>query len=486
MNDAEQELLEEIVKFDKDPVGFAKFIYPWGEGDLETSKGQRAWQREVGEDIRNHLSDKKTRFTPLLIAVASGHGIGKSADIAQIVHWAMSTCEDTKVVVTANTETQLRTKTWPEISKWFRLGINSHWFNVTATAVAIIQKSHERSWRADAITWSINNTEAFAGLHNKGKRIVVIFDEASSIADKVWEVTEGALTDEDTEIIWIAYGNPTRNNGRFRDCFARFKHRWKCRQIDSREVEGTNKAQIEKWIDDYGIDSDFVKVRVRGIFPTTSFKQFISTEDVDRAYGKTLELKSYDWAPKIITLDPAWEGDDELVIGIRQGLSFRILKILPKNDNDVFIANILADFEDEEDADAVFIDGGYGTGIVSVGRTLKRNWLLVWFSEKSADEGCLNKRSEMWKQMRDWLKEGGAIPNDPILRDEIIAPETVPRLDGKLQLESKKDMKSRGVPSPNRADALALSFAHSVSAKNIRKKKRELTYGSGTPSGWMG
>ncbi len=487
MNDAENDLLEEISSFDKDPVGFAEFAYPWGEDDLESSKGQRDWQRDVGADIRDHLNNPKTRFTPLLIAVASGHGIGKSADIAQIIHWAMSTCEDTKIVVTANTETQLRTKTWPEISKWFRLAINAHWFNVTATAVASVQKSHERSWRADAITWSINNTEAFAGLHNKGKRIVVIFDEASSIADKVFEVTEGALTDENTEIIWIAYGNPTRNNGRFRDCFARFKHRWKYRQIDSRDVEGTNKAQIDKWIEDYGIDSDFVKVRVRGIFPTTSFKQYISTEDVDRAYGKELSPENYKWAPKIITLDPAWEGDDELVIGLRQGLSFRILKTMAKNDNDVFVANILADFEDEEEADAVFIDGGYGTGVVSVGRTLKRTWQLVWFGEKSFDEGCLNKRAEMWKNLKEWLKEGGSIPMDPVLRDEIIAPETVPRLDGKLQLEAKKDMKSRGVPSPNRADALALSFAYSVSSKNLkRNKKRELTYPQGGGNNWMG
>ncbi len=486
MSDSESELLEEISTFETDPVGFAEFAYPWGEKDLHDSKGQRVWQRDVGLDIQKHLSNPKTRYEPVLIAVASGHGIGKSADIAQIIHWAMSTCEDTKIVVTANTETQLRTKTWPEISKWFRLAINSHWFNVTATAVASIDKKHERSWRTDAVTWSINNTEAFAGLHNKGKRIVVIFDEASSIADKVWEVTEGALTDENTEIIWIAYGNPTRNNGRFRDCFARFKHRWKCRQIDSRDVEGTNKAQIEKWIEDYGIDSDFVKVRVRGIFPTTSFKQYISTEDVDKSYGKELSASSYEWAPKILTLDPAWEGDDELVIGLRQGLSFRILKTMSKNDNDVFIANILATFEDEEEADAVFIDGGYGTGVVSVGRTLKRNWQLVWFSERSADEGCLNKRSEMWKSMRDWLKEGGSIPLDPVLRDEIIAPETVPRLDGKLQLESKKDMKTRGVPSPNRADALALSFAYEVSSKNLKRNQKSYQQKGTTSSGWMG
>ncbi len=80
----------------------------------------------------------------------------------------------------------------------------------------------------------------------------MVFDEASNIADLVWEVAEGALTDEDTEIIWVAFGNPTRNTGRFRECFRKYKHRWKTAQIDSRTVEGTNKQQLQKWVDDYG------------------------------------------------------------------------------------------------------------------------------------------------------------------------------------------------------------------------------------------
>jgi len=225
----------------------------------------------------------------------------------------------------------------------------------------------------------------------------------------------------------------------------------------------------------------------RGIFPTTSFKQYISTEDVDAAYGRELNPESYNWAPKILTLDPSWEGDDETAIGIRQGLMFRILKVIPKNDNDVEIANMLAGFEDEEEADAVFIDGGYGTGVLSVGKALGRNhWQLVWFAGKPNDIGCLNKRAEMWKSIRDWLKEGGSIPKDPILRQELITPETVPRLDGKIQIEAKKDMKARGEASPNRADALAISFAYEVSAKNVKSKKKLVYSAGGSSQGWMG
>lgn len=466
MADPEQELVELAAACTHDPVRWARLAYDWGHGELADYDGPREWQAEMMAEIRDHMQNPATRHQPLMIARASGHGIGKSAGIGMVVNWALSTCEDTKVVITANTDTQLRTKTAPEVGKWQRLSITSHWLDVQATSVAARDKDHAKTWRADFVPWSEHNTEAFAGLHNKGKRIVLIFDEASAIADKVWEVAEGALTDEGTEIIWIAFGNPTRNVGRFRECFRRFKHRWKARQIDSRTVEGTNKEQIAKWAADYGEDSDFFKVRVRGMFPSMSARQFIGEADVAAAYGKVLRLEQYEFAPKILTVDPAWEGDDEFAVGLRQGLSFRILRTMPKNDNDLVAARVIADLEDEHKADAVFVDAGYGTGIVSAGQGMGRDWTLVWFAGASADIGCFNKRAEMWKAARDWLKSGGALPDDPQLRDELQAPEIVPRADGKVQIESKKDMKARGVPSPNRADALVLSFAFPVVKRN--------------------
>lgn len=453
-----------LASFEHDPLGYVLFAFPWGVpgSELANQSGPRKWQREVLEDIGRHLRDGATVHEALQLATASGHGIGKSALVAWIIRWAVATREDTRGVVTANTDTQLRTKTWPEVSKWHRLAIDAELFVCTATALYSADPDHEKTWRIDAVPWSENNTEAFAGLHNAGKRIVVIFDEASKIADKVWEVAEGALTDALTEIIWAVFGNPTRATGRFRECFRKFKHRWRGRQIDSRTVEGINKKQIEKWVEDEGEDSDFVKVRVRGLFPNMSAKQYIGEKDVDAAYGRHLRPEQYQFAPKILTVDPAWEGDDPLVIGLRQGLWFRILKVLPKNDNDVWVANLVARLEDEHQTDAVFIDLGYGTGIKSAGDVMGRTWTLVSFAESAYDEGCLNKRAEMYKLARDWLKAGGSIEENPTLRDDLLGIETVPRLDGKLQMEAKKDMKARGLSSPNHGDALVLSFAHPV------------------------
>ena len=467
-SDPDEQVIKLAASCRFDPVRWSKAAWDWGAGELADYDGPRDWQLDIFGQIKAHLQDPATRYQPLQISVASGHGIGKSACMGMVSNWAMSCWDDAKIVTTANTDGQLRTKTAPEIGKWFRMAITGHWFDVQTTSIKSKDPTRSESWRQDFIPWSEHNTEAFAGLHNKGKIILVLFDEASKIADKVWEVAEGALTDEGTVIIWIVFGNPTRNSGRFRECFRRFRHRWVQRQIDSRTVPGTNKAFLQRLVDDHGEDSDIVKVRVRGQFPSQSAMQFISAEDADSARNRHLRAEQYKFAPKIIGVDPAWTGDDALEIVLRQGLYSRSLATLPRNDNDVHVANLIARLEDEHQADAVFIDAGYGTGIKSAGDVMGRAWRLIWFSGKPIDPGYYNKRAEMWGTMKRWLKDGGAIdPSDEDLYQDLIGPETVARLDGKVLLESKEDMKGRGLPSPNKGDALALTFAEPV-GKRVR------------------
>ncbi len=486
-----RQLATDLGKYAFDPYGWVLYAFAWGKGELAGFDGPDQWQREqlqaIGAKLRKGAIEGSANpgyapaaasggpelSTVIREAIASGHGIGKSAFVAWLILWAVSTFEDAKGVVTANTETQLKTKTWSELAKWYRLSwFASQMFELTATAIFSKIPDHQKTWRIDMVPWSERNTEAFAGLHNKGKRILLTYDEASAIPDVIWQVSEETLTDEGTQILWCVFGNPTRNTGRFKGCFAGgTAKRWNSRPIDSRTCKFTNKEQIREWADDYGEDSDFFKVLVRGMFPTMSAKQFISVTDVDAAFGRHLRDEQYNFAPRILSCDPAWEGDDELVIGLRQGLAFKILRTLPKNDNDIQVANILANLEDSEQADTVFIDAGYGTRIVSAGRTLGRNWQLVWFAGESSDPGCLNKRAEMWKLMRDWLKAGGAIPSDQVLYNDLVGPEIVARIDGKIQLESKQHMKERGLKSPNRADCLAISFAYPVSARIGRAAK---------------
>jgi len=471
MEALDSELAKEFAKYYDDPYGFVKFAFPWGEKELKGFEGPEYWQAEylnsIGEKVRKHMFDGRNAVDAIQMATASGHGIGKSALTAWLTIWIMCTRPFCKGIVTANTSPQLETKTWAEIAKWTRRCIARHWFRVSTGkgSMKMLRIGYEDTWRVDAQTCREENSEAFAGLHAANSTPFYIFDEASAIPDKIWEVAEGGLTDG--EPMWFVFGNPTRNTGRFHKCFNRLRHRWDCRQIDSRKVSLTNKSKIAEWIADYGVDSDFVKVRVRGIFPSQSIRQFISVEAADAARGRKLRPEQYNFAPKILTCDPAWEGDDELVIGLRQGLFFQVLRTMPKNDNDIQIANILANLEDEHQADAVFTDAGYGTGIYSAGLTMGRKWRLVWFASTDIpDEGCANMRAYIWNEGKKWLAEGGAFPDDDeVLYMDLIGPETVPRLDGKIQLESKIDMKRRDVASPNRADALMISFAYPVAKK---------------------
>lgn len=459
----EQQLIDAMAGFTHDPLGWVLFSFRWGKGDLADFNGPDDWQRQILAEMGDKLkAGKMNLHEAIQFAVASGHGIGKSALVSWIILWAMSTHEDTKGVVTANTENQLKTKTWAELAKWYRLCITSHWFDHTATALFSKDQAHEKTWRIDMVPWSERNTEAFAGLHNKGKRILLLFDEASAIPDLIWEVAEGALTDSNTEIIWCCFGNPTQNTGRFRECFGKFRHRWSTRQIDSRTVAMTNKAQLQKWVDDYGEDSDFVRVRVRGVFPSSSANALLGPEDVEAAVKRYYDKTQYEFAARILGVDVARQGDDSSVIFPRQGrVAFkpRILRI----PDTMLLAQQVALSINKWKADATFVDstGGYGVGVVDALRQTGQTPIEVYFSGKALDPRYFNKRSEMYFELAKWVKDGGALPDIPDLLEELCATTYTFQGD-KFRLDDKDTIKDTIGRSPDLADALALTFAFPV------------------------
>lgn len=470
---AEAILAQDIGQLATDPLRYAMYAFPWGEGELAGMAGPRDWQRQVMTDIRDHLQNPATRCTPLRIARASGHGIGKSALIGMLVKWALDTCPDTRVVVTANTEQQVLTKTSPELAKWARLAITADWFTANKTSLVSTMKGHESAWRCDLVTWSENNTEAFAGLHNQGKRIVLVFDEASGIADKVWEVALGALTDENTEIIWLAFGNPTLNTGAFRECFGKQRNLWRTAQIDSRTVEGTNKAYLDELVRTYGEDSDIVRVRVLGQFPSASTMQFIPLDLVEQAMARPVPggLLS---DPVIFGLDVARFGDDESVLAIRRGRDARTAKWRSWAKTDAMqLAGDIALEAQRLHPDAIMVDAGnIGAAVVDRIRQLVPDIPVyeVWFGGEGRDAELepgmtvhtANKRAEIWTRMRAWLRSA-AIPDHQRLRDDLIGPTySFAADDTRVKLERKQDMKKRGLPSPDWADALACTFAEPV------------------------
>jgi hypothetical protein len=466
-------LAEDIGAFTADPLGHALYAYAWGEGDLAGIEGPRAWQRAVMAEIGGHLSDPARRFQPLRIARASGHGIGKSALIAMLVKWALDTCPDTRVIVTANTEAQLRTKTAPELAKWAQGSLTAGWFRQSATAMISTMPGHDRSWRCDLVTWSESNTEAFAGLHNQGKRIVLVFDEASGIADKVWEVALGALTDAGTEIIWLAFGNPTHATGAFRECFGRHRALWQCAQIDARDVEGTNRAYLDELVRTFGEDSDVARVRVLGRFPSATAMQFIGQQAIEAAQARAIpDLAGAE--PVIFGVDCARYGDDESVLAIRCGADARSRAWQSWRGSDAMhLAGDIALAAQRWQPDAIMVDAGnIGAAIVDRLRQLVGDLpvIEVWFGGEGRDAELepgvavhtANKRAEIWARMRAWLRHG-AIPDNARLRDDLAGPTYgFAADDTRIRMERKADMKRRGLPSPDWADALACTFAEPV------------------------
>lgn len=460
-------LAEEVSNFVYDPLGFVLFVFSWGEGILKNKKPnefQVKFLTRLGEEVAKRKFDGSNPVAPIRMAVASGHGVGKSTLTAWIILWLMATRSHCKGIVTANTSDQLKTKTWSELAKWLNLSCIKHWFDYSSGkgSMSLKQRLNPETWRVDAQTCREENSESFAGLHASDSTPFYIFDEASAVPDAIYDVAQGGLTDG--EPIMLLFGNPTRNTGFFRECWRQNQKRWIVFNIDSRDVEGTNKHLLNEWIDDYGVDSDFCKIRILGQFPNQSALQFFSEKLVEGACGVALEHSKYKFAPVVIGVDPAWEGDDKTVIWLRQGLYSECLAVIEKNDNDLDIAQRVARLQDERGAVAVNVDAGYGTGIVSAARTMRRNWSLIWFSGKSSDLGCINKRAEMFKDVKDWLRQGGCIPKDSHLIEELNAIETIPTLDGKLQFEQKKQFKKRIGRSPDRLDALALTFATHITA----------------------
>jgi hypothetical protein len=221
-------------------------------------------------------------------------------------------------------------------------------------------------------------------------------------------------------------------------------------------------------VEQYGIDSDTVRVEVLGQFPAQGNKQFISNTLVSGAQARTLEKDPY--APLVMGVDIARYGDDSTVFRFRQGRDARsIAPVRFKNRDNMYVANEIARWIDTVNPDAVNIDAGNGTGVIDRLRERKYKVHEVWFGSDAESPEWANKRTEMWAKMRDWLG-GGIIDGDPRLFGDLTSPEYdyFGKAKDKIMLESKESLKAKGFRSPDDGDALALTFATRVARRDIR------------------
>src|SRR5262249_18451046 len=318
-----EELASWLHEVSADPLKFVQEAFAWGEGELQRSSGPEPGQRWALEQIRDGV---KTPGEAVKLAIASGHGVGKTALSSWIVLWAICTFPDARGIVTASSESMLMTRFRAELRTWFRRFRAQQFFELTATSLLSLDGNHAQTWRCDLLPWTETRPENFAGLHAKGRRILLIYDEASAIPDVIWQTSEAIVTDQDLESVWCVFGNPLHPTGRFRECWERYAHRWVTKHVNSLDVSFTNKLQLQRWIEDYGEDSDFFRTRVLGEFPRTASTQFIGPELVDEAMNRELILSRPD--PLVIGVDVARFGDDCSVIFPRKGSDCRTLKPL--------------------------------------------------------------------------------------------------------------------------------------------------------------
>ena len=480
-----------------DPEAFVLFSFPWNQPGTPLAKfrGPRKWQRETLRNLAAHIkaNQGKVDMDTLRMAVASGRGIGKSALVSWLILWMLTTRIGSSVVVSANSEAQLRSVTWGELSKWTAMLINSHWWEPSATKLTpakwltdIVErdlKKGTRYWAAEGKLWSEENPDSYAGVHNHDG-MMLIFDEASGIPDSIWSVGAGFFTENILDRYWLAFSNPRRNQGYFFECFHAKRDFWQGKQVDARTVEDTDKQVYEQIIAEYGSDSYQARVEVYGEFPSEGDDQFISPQLVNDAVARP--RYNDETAPIVLGIDPARGGADSTVIVVRQGRDVKAIKRYQGEDTMAIVGRVIEAIEEYKPVLAVIDEGGLGYGILD--RLHEQRYKVVKgvnFGWRPKQPMYLNKRAELWGAMKDWLKSA-SIPDDRRFKSDLTGVMVKPTSSGVIQLESKKDMKARGLASPDAADALAVTFAFPVAHREYVEKPRRMVAQAGYLAGsWM-
>jgi hypothetical protein len=474
----EQEIEDFVASCHYDPLRFVLGAYPWGEPGTPLADepgpddNQVEFLNSLGEETRARAFDGSTPTMPVKMAETSGHGTGKSAMLSWILDWIISTRPHSDITVTAGGYAQLEARTWPAIQFWTGLCLTAPWFDVMERG--IYSKDYPATWKVQMQSCKEQNAQAFAGQHSKRATSGYVFDEASQVPDKVWETAYGGMTDG--EPMMFAFGQMTRNSGEFyKVCFGSLAARWNHRRVDARTSRFTNKENIAQQVTDYGLDSDFVRVRVLGYAPKADELQYIDKGRIEAARARIQIPLSDD--PLVAGFDVSGGGKAWNVIRFRRGLCGNPLgedgkplgpiRMAGEKDPDrsariALCAELLNDRRPGHQLAALFIDSAFGaaiaTRLVALGHTLVHE---INFGSQSPDPHDKNQRAFMYRKAKEHCLVG-SLPDDDALCDQLALPGYHIDTSGKLVIESKADLQARGEASPDDADSFVLTFARSV------------------------
>jgi hypothetical protein len=415
------------------------------------------WQYNVALDV---ASSSK-------VSVKSGHGVGKTALESNIILWFLSCYPYARVVATAPTMQQLHDVLWSEVDKWrSRSPLLKQLLTWTKTYIYV--KGMEKRWFA--VTKTASKPENMQGFHEDN--MLFVCDEASGIEDEIMEAVLATLSGENNKLLMCA--NPTRTSGTFYDSHTKDRAIYKCYTISSLDSTRTNKENINSFIRKYGRDSNVVKVRVFGEFPVQEDDVFISLSSVEHACNRELPMDNIQRIS--IGVDVARYGDDETIIVDNVGGACSISVARRGQDLMKTVGDIVLEYRKlvnlyplyKGKIFAVIDDTGLGGGVTDRLREVKSEQRLsrleivpVNFGSKIPEEESVyyaDMSTYLWATVRDMLDEDLLSLKDD---EELIAQLSVRKYtvssNGKIQIESKKEMKKRGIGSPERADALSLS-----------------------------
>lgn len=421
------------------------------------------WQKEAAAGfVEKHFS-----------AWSTGSGVGKSALLSILIIWFLATRPFPRIGCTAPTQHQLYDVLWAEISKWLRRNeVLSKMFKWTATRVGL--RGHEEEWFAVARTSKPRPgqtaTEALQGFH--ADHILMVVDEASGVHDSNFAAVDGALTTEGA--FGLMASNPTQRQGYFYRTITDPKQAdvWDVKTVNAETAKFVKRKAIERVIKIWGKDSDYYRVKVRGLPPLGESSTLIRYEQITEAHTRIIEPPD-DPAPIILSIDPARYGNDFCVFYVRQGWKI-IDRRQVRGMKTTEIVKIAISLIDEYNPARIYVDDiGIGAGVVDqlqdhgeLPRAMRKNVVGITIGSKPTkknEKDFLNLRAEGYWYLRTAIDKL-CIPFETLKLDEELTciEYCWDSKDTKIKIESKDEIKKKLGRSPDDADALMLSFMSEI------------------------
>lgn len=420
------------------------------------------WQRAVLRDFGR--GERR-------ISIRSCHGPGKTAVASWCVNYMLLFRYPQKTVATAPTRGQLFDALYAEVVSWFEKlpPVLQELYEVKSDRIELRSKPKDSFFSAR--TARRESPEALQGIH--APHVLILCDEASGVEEAIFEAAVGSMSGENATSLLTS--NPTKTSGFFFDTHHKLKHMWKTYHIGQKDSPRVTQDFADDVAARYGEDSNAYRVRVLGEFPKADDDTIIPFELVESALVRDIVVP--DDQRVIWGLDVARFGDDRSALVQRSRFSVDWTDEYKNLDLMALVGRVKHKYDSTMPTnrpEEILVDViGMGAGVVDRLRELGLPVRGINVGESaSMKEAYMNLRAELWFRAREWLEERSCTlaKGQEQLQTELVIPRYTFTSSGKIQAESKLDIKKRGHKSPNHADAFVLTFAsNALRAQQGRK-----------------